>query len=415
MVPDVSVVVPVYNVEQWLPACLDSVLAQTLQSIEVICVDDCSPDGCAGILADYAKRDARVRVLSLEQNGGQGIARNRGFAAATGRYTYFLDSDDMIAPEALENLVARADDEQLDGLFFDSQVVFDTPDLAQRYKSYPAVHTGSYPSGAVSGLALFEAFMAQRDWTCYVQRQLWRSAYLRDNDILFPTYPSHEDEGFAFEAIARAPRVAFMAEPYFIRRYRAGSVMTSRPTLRNFASYFQGYCHIAHVMHDCGIRSVAAERNLARIYDALVRIYTRLQAENVDVEARFADTGLLGAYLVFSHAQNSYLHHGMLSASVLSQVKEARRVYVYGAGVLAGNVFETLVQNDVALEGFLVSDPSNNSQAFKGHHVWGIDSVPCDSEAIVVIGVTDGYRADVESLLDRGGWRHVYCKDGWLA
>ena len=83
--PDVSVIIPVYDVEQWLPACIDSVLAQTLQDYEVICVNDCSPDNCAAILAEYAARDSRIHVINLEKNGGQGIARNVGFEASTGR------------------------------------------------------------------------------------------------------------------------------------------------------------------------------------------------------------------------------------------------------------------------------------------------------------------------------------------
>ena len=163
---DVSVVIPVFDVERWLPACLDSVLAQTLEDIEVICVDDCSPDGCAAILEGYAERDPRVRVITLETNSGQGVARNIGLGASKGKYVYFLDSDDMVEPKALEELVARADEDHLDGVFFDSKAVYDSPELAQRYSSYPAVHAGTYPAGTMCGLDLFEAFMAQRDWTC---------------------------------------------------------------------------------------------------------------------------------------------------------------------------------------------------------------------------------------------------------
>lgn len=407
----VSVIIPVYNVEAWLPACLVSVLAQTLASIEVICVNDCSPDGCAAILDDYAARDSRVHVITLEQNSGQGVARNVGFEACSGRYVYFLDSDDMVEPEALEELAARADADNLDGIFFDSRVVYDSPELAKRYQSYPAVHAGTYPTGVMSGVELFEAFMAQRDWTCYVQRQFWRADYLREQGIAFPTWASHEDEAFAFEALVAAERVAFVNQPYFLRRYRTGSVMTSKPTLKNFASYFQGLCHMARFMDERGIESEAADRNLARIYDALVRQHKQLIADGVDVSAWFAGTDLLDAYLLFAKAQKAYLHHGLLGKQAQHAIDQAERICIYGAGVIAGNVFESLVNQGRAVEGFLVSSMQGNPKAFKGHRVRAIDQVPVDSKTLVVVSVTDGYRADVERLLDEAGWRHVYSKE----
>ena len=100
--PRVSVVIPVYKVEKYLPACLDSVLSQSLQDIEVICIDDASPDRCPEMLDEYAGKDARVRVLHLPENHQQGYGRNRGTEMAKGKYVYFLDSDDMITPEAME-------------------------------------------------------------------------------------------------------------------------------------------------------------------------------------------------------------------------------------------------------------------------------------------------------------------------
>ena len=411
----VSVVIPVYNVERWLPACLDSVLAQTLQDIEVLCVDDCSPDGSAEILRAYAARDPRVKLLRTPQNSGQGVARNLGLDAAIGDYVYFLDSDDLVVPQALAELSTYADELRLDGVFFDSEVLYDSPKLAKRYASYPASHTGAYPEGAVAGLDLFEAFMAQRDWTCYVQRQLWRRAFLQREGIRFPSWASHEDEAFAFEALLAAARVSYVPKPYFIRRYREGSVMTTKPTLKNFASYFQAVCRMTRFMDERGVHSLAADRNVARIYDALLRQHRQLLDDGADVAAWFRGTPLQGEYLLFAAAQKAYLHHGMLSESTLQAAKQAGSVYVYGAGVLARNVHQHLALEDVAVECFLVTSMEGNPSALLGHHVRCVDDVAPQQGALVVVAVTDGFRAEVEALLDARGWRHVYCKDGWLA
>ncbi|MEV0716280.1 CDP-glycerol glycerophosphotransferase family protein [Asanoa sp. NPDC050611] len=103
----ISFIVPVYNVRSYLRQCLDSVLADRSVPIEVIAVDDRSTDGSAEILAEYAARDPRVTVLTLERNGGQGPARNRGLELATGDYVWFVDSDDWLADGIVAAVAAR--------------------------------------------------------------------------------------------------------------------------------------------------------------------------------------------------------------------------------------------------------------------------------------------------------------------
>ena len=102
--PMVSIIVPIYNVEKYLRECIDSALAQTYSDFELILVDDGSPDNCAAICDEYARKDARIRVIH-KANGGLSDARNAGLDAATGKYVYFLDSDDRIAPELLATTI----------------------------------------------------------------------------------------------------------------------------------------------------------------------------------------------------------------------------------------------------------------------------------------------------------------------
>ncbi|WP_333771323.1 bifunctional glycosyltransferase/CDP-glycerol:glycerophosphate glycerophosphotransferase, partial [Streptomyces sp. IBSBF 2435] len=107
--PRFSVIVPVYHVQAYLHACLDSVLDQSFDDVELIVVDDCSPDGSGEIADAYAARDRRVSVLHLAENVGLGRARNAGLARATGDYVLFLDSDDTYAPGALRAIADRID------------------------------------------------------------------------------------------------------------------------------------------------------------------------------------------------------------------------------------------------------------------------------------------------------------------
>ncbi|MFD4627610.1 CDP-glycerol glycerophosphotransferase family protein [Streptomyces sp. NPDC058475] len=108
--PRFSIIVPVFKVQGFLRECLDSVLDQSYADLEVIAVDDCSPDGCGAILDAYAARDPRVRVLHLPENVGLGRARNAGMPYATGDYLFFLDSDDTLTPGALRAIAGRLDE-----------------------------------------------------------------------------------------------------------------------------------------------------------------------------------------------------------------------------------------------------------------------------------------------------------------
>lgn len=109
----VSVIVPVYNVEKHLKQCLDSIVGQTYKELEIILVDDGSPDCCGAICEEYAKRDSRIRVIHKE-NAGLGMARNSGLEIAQGKYVTFIDSDDWIGPDMVEKLLEPAQKENCD-------------------------------------------------------------------------------------------------------------------------------------------------------------------------------------------------------------------------------------------------------------------------------------------------------------
>jgi CDP-glycerol glycerophosphotransferase len=115
----ISVVVPVHGVQGYLRQCLDSILDQSFTDLEVIAVDDKSPDGSGRILAEYARRDRRLRVITLDENVGQGPARNIGLDQATGRYVWFVDSDDWLAPGALAAVADRLRETDPDVLMVD--------------------------------------------------------------------------------------------------------------------------------------------------------------------------------------------------------------------------------------------------------------------------------------------------------
>jgi CDP-glycerol glycerophosphotransferase len=116
--PELSIIVPVYDVEAYLPECLDSVLSQDFTDFEIVAINDASPDGSLEILRRYEKTDSRLKVIDIDQNQGLGAARNRGLDVATGRFVMFLDSDDSIVAGALTKVIDRARETDADVVLF---------------------------------------------------------------------------------------------------------------------------------------------------------------------------------------------------------------------------------------------------------------------------------------------------------
>lgn len=236
--PAVSVIVPVYNTESYVAACLDSLLNQTLRDIEIICVNDGSTDGTGDLLRAYASRDARVRVVNQE-NHGQAHARNVGLAIAEGAYCCFVDSDDTLAPEALERLCLQARQENLDALFFAGQTFFATDQLSREHPSYfdQAYSRDQTPAEVMSGR---EMLRRQRE-----VRQYWRTAcmvllrvdFLRERRVCFREGIHYEDNLFTYTLLLLAERCASVPDVYYHRLLRDESDITVRRTGAHLYGY----------------------------------------------------------------------------------------------------------------------------------------------------------------------------------
>lgn len=403
----VSIVIPVYNVETYLPACLDSVLAQTLKDIEVICVDDASPDRCPKILDGYAEMDSRVKVIHLAQNSQQGYARNRGMELASGKYLYLLDSDDMITADAMEKLYDLAEKEQTDCIFFDSQVIYESETLARNNSNYPAVRYGTYPDSPVSGKELFAAFIEQEEWTCYVQRQFWKMDFLRKNDIWFPEGHEHEDEVMPFAGLLLAERARYIPEQYFIRRYREQSVMTRPASGRDFYGYFRCFREMTAWIHSRDIHSAAAEINIARMHERTLRLYDQLK-DREDLEKYFRGEDEKELYRLFVQSCRAEEYYQRLPDWMLDVLKNYQYVYVYGAGVLGKTFARRLLQHELCFEGFLVSSRGSNPQYLLGRPVNALDEAQLKDNAITVIAVSKGYLQEIKTRLEKKKMPFVY-------
>ena len=277
MTPRVSIIVPVYRTEQFLRRCLDSLLAQTLREIEVICVDDGSPDGSAGILAAYAARDGRVSVIR-QTNAGQGAARNVGLAAARAPYVMFCDSDDAYRPEACARMVAALEESGADFARCGIELVRDAagvcPSVDERYLDVP-----------FSGLKVALAPRVVLTTDVCPPNKIFRLERLRRYGIAFPVGMVHEDVGFYVKCCLTSETIAFVDERLYRYYLRDGGTMGNARTEKSAADYLAVLADVHSFMERQGLAD--AKRALfLRLYAQFAQV--ALQDAPVESRRRLA-------------------------------------------------------------------------------------------------------------------------------
>jgi len=216
MDPFISVIVPVYKVEPYLRQCVDSILAQTYKNLEIILVDDGSPDRCPWICDDYEKKDKRIRVIHKE-NGGLSDARNEGLDIATGDYIGFVDSDDWITPDMYEHLMATILKYHADIAVCDYQESNGKRTLATKSRSR---QEKSYTVEEAFREVLLSGEISVTMWNKVYRRSLF-------DDIRFPSGETFEDGAVFFQLFGKCSCIVHTGKNGYYYRKRAGSITFS--------------------------------------------------------------------------------------------------------------------------------------------------------------------------------------------
>lgn len=222
----VSIIIPIYNVEEYIEQCIDSVLAQSHKDIEVILVDDGSPDNCGTICDNYSMKDSRIKVIH-KKNGGLSSARNAGLDIATGRYIMFIDSDDFIEQDMVEALLTLKAASNADIACCG----------AYRYskgaKPYIIDRTASKKSIEILGQSTALKKLILRTIDCASWNKLFPIELIGGTRFIEGRY--NEDLPFLFDLYQRCNNIAYTNKAYYYYRVREGSV-TSKINEKSFDS-----------------------------------------------------------------------------------------------------------------------------------------------------------------------------------
>ena len=265
----ISVIVPIYRVEKFLPQCIESVLNQTFTDFELILVDDGSPDRCPAICDEAAERDARVRVIH-QANAGLSAARNAGIEVAHGAWLSFVDSDDYIAPQFYEKLYQTAQRTDADCVMCSVQNVDESGKSIDSALMRVAdeVKTGQEVLQKIG----------RDDVTPYLTA--WNKLYRRKlfNTLRYPAGRQNEDVFVFAELFCQVQRAVCVAEPLYFYRKRIGSIMNSVVTLRNLDEMWAYVNCFEHLQQD-DEESILKETE-KRVFAKLTGVYYRVTEED---------------------------------------------------------------------------------------------------------------------------------------
>lgn len=226
----ISVIVPIYNMAKYVKECIDSIINQSLQEIEIICIDDCSTDETASIIKEYSIKDSRVKYYCLETNSGSGVARNHGINIASGEFLIFMDPDDLYAKNSvLEKLYSKAKENNVK-ICGGNLLAFENDDVSnilpniwkenqfreEGLYSYKDYH---YPSGYI--------------------RFIFDTQLIKDNNVTFPDLRRRQDPVFFIKAMALVDKFYATVDTIYLYRLNHKETIWSEDNLISVLNSFE--------------------------------------------------------------------------------------------------------------------------------------------------------------------------------
>ena len=359
----VSIIVPVYNVEPYLRRCLDSLVAQTLKDIEIICINDCSPDNSISIIKEYAEKDKRIKVINFEKNQGVSAARNIGIKQAKGEYIGFCDSDDYVDLNFFEKLYENSNNGKLDIIIGGMKV-----------KYLNKENEVTFP--------MFEKISKNRFAHNFFCEAIYRKNYLKNNKIKFQSFVISEDWFFCCKANFFAKKIKVINGVfyhYILREESATTTMLTKNTIKRnackqifkfinkkninkkgymyiFNFTFEWYCSHFYKTNDTNIRKFII-KNLFKFY-CECKYKESVKFKLYPTKLRTGD--IKGLFLEMS----KYYEPGYkLIPCVPSNIK----LYSWGTGKDAFIMLKQCKERNQKITAFLDSNP--NTKKFQGYKV----------------------------------------------
>ena len=412
MEPKVSIVVPCYNVELYIGECMESILGQDYKNLEVICIDDFSTDATYNRILEFCNRDSRVKLLKHSKNKGLSIVRNNGIKEATGEYIWFIDADDYIKENAVKKIVNQLLEMDAEGIFFYFEKKNQGTRTSESCIETVETRLPCKENHLYIGKDIFRKFYECRSFKIEACRYMWKLEFLRNNSLFFYERLIHEDNYFTFFALMKAKKILVLQEALYVYRIRDDSIMANIDQ-----RYLQSiYIILVDIISYWRKNGDDEQINKAIEYylDSLWKIFLKRRNYFEEIEElRYGTKADQHIYEKLVKLKISlpfrYVH---FSKEDVNKLQNAKKVVVYGAGVVGSEVIELLEAIDISISAIAVSLKKLNEDYFMNYKVYAIDELVNDRQiALVVIAVVEKKQRAIESKLNELGFHNrVYVK-----
>ena len=410
---DISVIIPIYNVKEYLRECLDSLEKQSLKNCEFICIDDGSEDNSYEIVEEYLGRDARFRLLRQE-NKGLAESRNVGINMAQGKYIACLDSDDYYTNcNSLETLYQEAEINNLEILSFETELRYEGSMKKNNNKDFYYYKKNIY-EGVRRGQDFFVDMMSHNEYCDSACLLLIEKEWLLKSGIMF--YPGilYEDALFCLQCFLQAERMAHLSKRLYTYRVREHSITTTQIYWENVRSRLVVYREILRLLFLFGDNDLQLQKCIAD-YLSLVAGHVkyldefRIDEQSDDVLEPLDDLLLnslgLGKY-------RSVVNERVILAGLEKIVSESEGIVLYGAGDVGKLFFRFLDDKGLGRKVlcFAVSNPQKSKMEINGIPVLPIyDAIKKRCQIIVSVAKEKDQRDMQQVLIQLGVDRFEVC------
>lgn len=400
---DISVIVPVYNIENYISECLDSILKQEGVYTEVICVDDGSTDASVDIIEEYAKTDERM-VIKTQSHRGLSAARNNGLSQAKGKYICFVDGDDYLSENCLKTLFFRAEESKVDFLSFETELVFEDIRLKKGQDDFYR-HRIGYDE-VTTGKAMFSKMMMNDEYIDSACLLFINKEFIKQNKLTFCEGIYYEDSLFSLQCYEKASSVRHLALKGYNYRIRPGSTMTQKATFLNVYSrvvtlreMFKIACKEDHVV---GGWNEALMKYMSQIVDSAVE-YERIRDDDTPMHADVLTMDALIMRMLNIGENGNIPDETLLLMGLEGIVSHSRGVVLYGAGKVGKRICRFLDNNGQGekVKFFAVTEKKDAKVTVCGRNVIPVSEI--DRGMLVILAVGIRMQKELESVVKTQG------------
>ncbi|MBQ2900549.1 MAG: glycosyltransferase [Agathobacter sp.] len=410
-IPQISIIVPIYNVELYLEECLKSVLRQSFQNYEVICIDDGSTDGSYEVLKKYAHIDTRIRVFRQE-NRGLSATRNRGIRLACGEYICFLDGDDMLTADALETMWNAVQQGWPEVLTYETSTLLYENENLKKYSNKDVYYRISNDyTGIKQGRIFLVEMMENDDFVESACLLLIKREWLMDSKLFFVDGMLFEDAGFSIEVYFQCQRMKHIKSHLYIYRVRDSSIMTQEFTSLHQESriwQFSECLRMIYTYAQSERERKAIAKYAQKCIDSIFFIDNHLcKDEKKKIRELKTPCDLLFKSMRLAGVETEF-NQELVLKGMQQEVKDVEQIIIYGAGVIGNKlkVFLEYSHLENRILGFAVTHKIER-QYIDNYVVQSIAEYEVKDETLVVIATKPEYHREMADEAIKNGFKKI--------